>query len=56
MRCYGGLGICGRSRPADIEGRPGLHDLPALAYGVDQHCRTMVGSTSGSASCSRVST
>ena len=28
MTGYGGLGICGRSRPADMEGRRGLHDMP----------------------------
>ena len=56
MRGYCGLAICGRSRLADMEGRLGLHDLPELAYGVDQRTFMIVGCTSGGASCSRVST
>ena len=27
---YGGVGFCGRSRPAELERRRGLDDLPAL--------------------------
>ena len=26
----GGVGFCRRARPAELEGRGGLHDLPAL--------------------------
>ena len=27
---YGGVGFCRRARPAELERRRGLHDLPAL--------------------------
>ena len=39
----GGVGFRRRAGPAELERGRGLHDLPTLAYGVDQHCRTMVG-------------
>jgi hypothetical protein len=30
MGGYGGVGLCRRERPAELERRRGLHDLPAL--------------------------
>ena len=40
---YGGVGFCGRSRPAELEGGVVWMTCQHFIYGVDQHCVTMVG-------------
>ena len=41
----GGMGLGRRAGSRPLQGSTGLHDVPALSWGVDGHCHTLLGCT-----------